>query len=100
VALVANEDSRALLEQVNNSMGRGAVPVVGNVLAQDLPFAAGSDHWAFWKLGMPALLVTDAAAYRYKEHRQKTDLPDKLDFERMARVVSALKKTIADLAGG
>jgi hypothetical protein len=100
VALVGNEGSRALLEQVSTSMHGGPIPVVGNVLAEDLPFAAGSDHWAFWKLGMPALLVTDAAAYRYKEHRQKADLPDKLDFERMARVVSALKKAITELAAG
>ena len=100
VALVGNEDSRAVLEQVGTFMRSGAVPVIGNVLAQELPFGQGSDHWAFWKVGMPALLVTDAAAYRYKEHHQKTDLPDKLDFERMARVVSALKKTITELAGG
>ena len=100
IALVSNEESRALLEQVTKSMRSGSVPVIGNVLSQDLPFASGSDHWAFWKLGMPALLVTDAAEYRYKDHQQKTDLPDRLDFERMARIVAALKRAIADLASG
>jgi hypothetical protein len=81
-------------------MQHGSVPVVGNVLAEEHELAQGSDQWAFWKLGAPALLITDAAAYRYKDYHQKTDLPDKLDYERLARVVSALKKTIAELVDG
>jgi hypothetical protein len=98
VAILGNEASRSLLEQVTTAMQRGSVPVVSNVVAEDHLLAGESDQWAFWKLGFPALLVTDVASYRYASHRQKTDLPDKLDFERMARVVSALKTTVAELA--
>jgi hypothetical protein len=100
VAIVGNEASRALLEQVTTAMQRGSVPIVSNVVAEDHALAGESDHWAFWKLGFPALLMTDVAEYRYKDHRQKTDLPDKLDYERMARVVSALKTTVAELQDG
>jgi len=98
LAILGNEASRPFLEQVTTSMQHGSVPVVSNVVAEDQALATGSDQWAFWKVGFPALLVTDIAEYRYKDHRQKTDLPDKLDYERMARVVSALKATITDLA--
>jgi hypothetical protein len=100
VAIVGNEASRPLLEQVTAAMQRGSVPVVSHVVADDHALAGESDQWAFWKLGFPALLVTDIASSRYPEHRQKTDLPDKLDYERMARVVSALKTTVAGLANG
>lgn len=97
VAIIGNEASRQLLEQVTAGMQRGSVPVVSNVVGDDHALAGESDQWAFWKLGFPALLVTDVAAYRYPSHQQKTDLPDKLDYERMARVVTALKTTVAAL---
>lgn len=100
VAIVGNEASRPLLEQVTTSMQHGSVPVIGTVLGEEHPLAQGSDQWAFWKLGAPALLVTDVAEYRYKEHHQKTDLPDKLDYDRLTRVVSALKRTVAELVEG
>ena len=100
VAFLGNEASRPLLEQVTTAMQRGSMPVVSTVVAEEQPLASESDQWAFWKLGLPALLVTDVAAYRYKDHQQKTDLPDKLDYERMARVVSALKATVAELVDG
>lgn len=100
VAIIGNEASRQLLEQVTTAMQRGSMPVVSNVVAEEQALASDSDQWAFWKLGLPALLVTDVAAYRYKDHQQKTDLPDKLDYERMARVVSALQATVAELVDG
>ncbi|HEX4338354.1 MAG TPA: M28 family peptidase [Polyangiaceae bacterium] len=100
VAIAANDASRPLLEQVTASMQHGSVPVIGGVLAEDHELAQGSDQWAFWKLGAPALLVTDLAQYRYGDYHQKTDLPDNLDFERLARIVSALKKTVAELVDG
>jgi hypothetical protein len=100
LALIGNEASRPLLEQVSASLrdaGSG-VPVIASVLEAEMPLARGSDHWAFWKLGMPALLLTDAGEYRYKDYHQKTDQPANLDFERLARVVTALQKTLTTLA--
>ena len=32
-----------------------------------------SDHWAFWKQGYKALMITDTAFYRYPHYHQKTD---------------------------
>jgi Peptidase family M28 len=100
VALVGNEDSRSLLEQLAYSFQGCAVPVIGSVVPADVPFAAASDHAGFWKLGIPAVMLTDLAAFRYGEHQKKTDLPDKLDFDRMARIVASLKRAVGDLADG
>jgi hypothetical protein len=43
-------------------------------------------------------MVTDTALFRYPHYHRATDTPDKLDYDRMARVVSGLQKVINDLA--
>lgn len=57
-----------------------------------------SDHWAFWRYGYPAVMVTDTALFRYPFYHDRRDTPDKLDFESMARVVSGLRTVVTDLA--
>ena len=57
-----------------------------------------SDHWSFWQTGYPALMVTDTAPFRYSHYHRPTDTPDKLDYDRTARVTSGLLRTIQDLA--
>ena len=56
-----------------------------------------SDHWAFWKMGYPALMVTDTAPFRYPYYHTPEDTPDKIDYDRTARVVAGLEKVVADL---
>ncbi len=59
-----------------------------------------SDHWAFWKAGYPAIMITDTAFFRYNAYHTPFDRHEKLDYGRMARVVSGLVPTVLDLAGG
>ena len=96
VALLGNEDSRALLEQLARLFEGSVVPVISSVQSPEL--ASESDHVGFWKLGIPAVLLTDLARFRYKEHQTPGDLPERLDFDRMARVVGSVKKAIGELA--
>jgi hypothetical protein len=42
-------------------------------------------------------LVTDTAMFRYPHYHEASDTPDKIDFERMARVVRGLERVIAEL---
>jgi Zn-dependent M28 family amino/carboxypeptidase len=58
-----------------------------------------SDQWSFWKEGYPAIMVTDTALYRYDHYHTCEDTPDKVDFERTARVVAGIAWMIAGLAG-
>jgi len=59
-----------------------------------------SDNWAFWQHGYPAVMVTDTAMFRNPHYHTAGDLPETLDFERMARVVSGLEAVMIELAGG
>lgn len=59
---------------------------------------AWSDHWSFWQIGVPAIMVTDTAPFRYPYYHTANDTPDKLDYGRMARVVVGLKHVVQTLA--
>lgn len=50
-----------------------------------------SDHLPFWELGVPALMVTDSADFRNPHYHQPSDLPDTLDYERLALIVEATR---------
>jgi hypothetical protein len=56
-----------------------------------------SDHWSFWQVGAPAIMVTDTAMFRDPDYHKATDTPDKLDYDRMARVVLGLKRVVLKL---
>jgi hypothetical protein len=45
-------------------------------------------------------MVTDTAPFRYPHYHKSTDTVDKIDFERMARVVHGLTYVVEELAGG
>ncbi len=57
-----------------------------------------SDHWSFRRVGYPALMVTDTAYNRYPHYHRPTDTPEKLDYERMARVTLGLAGMLGELA--
>ena len=43
-------------------------------------------------------MVTDTAPYRYPYYHTMQDTPDKVDYERLARVVTGLDGMLRDLA--
>ncbi|MDA8100513.1 MAG: M28 family peptidase [Nitrospiraceae bacterium] len=56
-----------------------------------------SDHWAFNKLGYPAFMVTDTAFYRNANYHSPADLPETLDYLRMAKVIEGLAAAVRSL---
>lgn len=74
-------------------------PSEGAAVPERVPGVGWSDHWAFWQAGYPAFMVTDTAPYRYPYYHTALDLPEHLDFHRIARIVKGLEASIAGLAG-
>jgi hypothetical protein len=100
VAFVANFRSRDLVRRVTTVFRRhAAFPSEGAAAPGWIPGVGWSDHWAFWQAGYPAVMVTDTALYRYAHYHAPTDTPDKIDFDRLARVVDGLEAVVVDLAG-
>jgi len=58
-----------------------------------------SDHWSFYKFGYKAAMITDTAFYRNPHYHRISDLPETLDFDRMAMVVESLRLTVLKLSG-
>jgi len=100
IGFVGNVRSRRLVRQAIGSFRRHTrFPSQGIAVPSFIPGIGWSDHWSFWQEGYPAIMVTDTAFYRYSPYHTPADTPEKLDYERMARVVTGLARTILDLAG-
>ena len=98
VAFVSNLTSRALLHEATVSFRRHAgIPSEGIAAPAWIPGVDWSDHWSFWREGWPALMVTDTAPYRYPHYHSGEDTPDKVDYERLARVVTGLHGMLREL---
>ena len=101
IGFVANPRSRSLLHRVIGSFRRhAAFPSEGAVGLESIAGVSWSDQWAYWKFGWPAVMVTDTAPFRYPHYHTLRDTPDKLDYERLARVVQGLEGVLRDLASG
>lgn len=99
IAFIGNLKSRALVRSCVDAFRRTAdFPSEGAVLPAWTPGADWSDHWSFWKEGYPAVMVTDTAPFRYPYYHKPEDTPEKLDYDRMARVVTGLVQVITELA--
>jgi hypothetical protein len=101
VGFVANLRSRSLMHRVVGTFRRAvAFPSEGVAAPESIPGIGWSDQWAYWQFGWPALMVTDTAPFRYPHYHTLRDTPDKLDYERLARVVKGIEAILRDLASG
>lgn len=100
IAFVSNIEYASWVRQLLTAFRRQAqFPSEGGAVWEWIPGVAWSDHWSFWKEGYPAVMVTDTAPNRYPHYHTATDTPDKIDYARMARVVSGLQRVIMEVAG-
>ena len=100
IGFVGNVKSRHLVRELVGSFRRHAqFPSEGAALPGSMTGVSWSDQWAFWQEGYPAVMVTDTAPFRYPYYHHPADTPDRLDYERMARVVDGLRAVLVDLAG-
>jgi hypothetical protein len=73
-------------------------PSVAGVAPADIPGIMWSDHWSFAEVGIPGIMITDTALFRYRHYHKPTDTPDKLDYEKLARVTLGLTAVIRRLS--
>ena len=55
-----------------------------------IPGVDFSDHRNYWKFGYPAFMITDTAFYRNPHYHEVSDLPDTLDYDRLAVLTKAV----------
>lgn len=99
VAFVGMPGSRTWLHEVIEPYRRNAhVPSIGGIAPSFIPGISWSDHAPFADRGIPALMLTDTAPFRYPHYHRATDTPDKVDVETLARITLALEGTLLELA--
>ena len=67
------------------------------------PWLAGthrSDHWSFWMMDYPGVMVTDTAPYRYDDYHLVSDTAEKLEYDHMSRVTMGLARVIDAVVNG
>jgi Zn-dependent M28 family amino/carboxypeptidase len=57
-----------------------------------------SDHRSYWAEGLPAIMFTDTAFYRNPRYHTGADMPDQLNFPRMAEAVRGVYGVIQKLS--
>jgi hypothetical protein len=99
VAFVGDLGARALVRRcVGTFREHARFPSEGAALPAWIPGVDWSDHESFRREGWPALMVTDTALFRSGDYHETTDTPEKLDYERLARVVLGLERVLDELA--
>jgi hypothetical protein len=100
IGFVSNIGSRELLRNAIRSFRHHAkFPSEGAALPNQLPGVGWSDHWSFWQVGYPAVMITDTAKFRYPYYHTEIDTPEKIDYDRMTLVVSGVEQMLGDITG-
>ena len=99
VGFVSDLGSRALLlRTIGTFRATTHFPSEGLAAPGWIEGIGWSDHWSFWQEGYPAVMVTDTAPFRYLHYHEAEDTPEKLDYERMARVVAGIGRVVVNLS--
>lgn len=100
ISFIGNVDSRKVVRTaIHDFRLKTKFPSEGAALPNFVPGVGSSDHWSFWQMGYPAIMVTDTANYRDPHYHQSDDRPDNLDYNRFVRVTFGLAQVIADFTG-
>ena len=99
IGFVGNVSSRKLVRKaIETFREQTKFPSEGGAIIDAIPGIGWSDHWSFWQEGYPAIMVTDTAPFRYPHYHLPTDTPDKIDYDRLARVIAGIERVIEMLA--
>jgi len=99
IAVVGSLGRPGIVRSVKRAMMAASdLPVYSIDAPRWVPGVDLSDHSTFWRRGDPAVMITDTAFYRNPRYHTAQDTPDTLDYERMAKVVAGLRRSVLALA--
>jgi len=100
IGFVGNSESRDLVRLAVRAFRESTnFPSEGIAAPAEWPGIGWSDQWSFWQESYPAIMITDTALFRYPYYHTPLDTADRLDFDRMARVVQGVQRVVVSLSG-
>jgi len=98
IAIVGRTDQREFTRKIKVGMkGTTDLQVYSINAPAFIPGVDFSDHRNYWPRGFDALMITDTAFYRNKKYHGANDTPDRLDYNRMAKVIVGVFEAIKKL---
>jgi hypothetical protein len=99
LGFVGNSESRDLVRRAIRGFRESTgFPSEGIAAPAEWPGIGWSDQWSFWQEHDPAMMSTDTALFRYPYYHTPLDTANRLDFERMARVVEGIQRVVVSLS--
>ena len=99
LGFVSNLSSRRLLKKAVRYFREGSdFPVESGSVPEFIPGVGWSDHWSFWQIGVPAIMVTDTAPFRNPNYHTPLDTPETIDYKSLVRVTEGLVHMVSRLA--
>lgn len=99
IAFVGNQDSRLLVEKcVGIFRSNCNFPSEGASAPNWVNGVDWSDQYWFWRYGIPAVMITDTAPFRYPHYHTMQDTPEKINYPCFARVLKGLFNVLQSLA--
>jgi Zn-dependent M28 family amino/carboxypeptidase len=91
IAFVGNFSSRGFSNTVKSAFTSiSSFPVESLNGFSIIPGVDFSDHRNYWKFGYPGFMITDTSFYRNPNYHDSGDLPDTLDYDRLAALTKSL----------
>ena len=99
IAFVSDATSREFVREFGGRFRQHAeIASQGATLpARLVPDVLRSDHETYILRGIPGMMVTDTANFRYPDYHRNTDSLARINIEKLARVVNGLLGAISDM---
>jgi len=98
LAVVGGYQCRDLTSKTTELMRTNSgINIEGVIVPSFVPGTAFSPHAAFWDIGAPAVVLSDTGTWRSARFGSPSDTHDRLDYSRMARLVTAVTRTLGAL---
>ncbi|MHA2498591.1 MAG: M28 family peptidase [Candidatus Hodarchaeales archaeon] len=103
ISVIGDDNSKALVDAFFAATKREtidlpcaclAVPLNYHEIKQNMPDLLRSDHAPFWRVNIPAIMITDTATFRNPYYHTGGDTINTLDFPFMKKVCQATLATI------
>jgi hypothetical protein len=99
IAIAGRLTDANLVRRVKESMlSVPGVPVYSISAPEETPGISLSDNQSYWAHDYNAVMITDTSFFRNHNYHQVGDLPETLDYERMAKVVKQVYVAVTELA--
>ncbi len=98
LAVIGNVTSAPVADGIAAWFQRNStMPCIAVNLPSTIAEQGWSDHWSFWQMGYPGVMITDTAMFRNPHYHQPTDTIDTLDFDRLTEAVKGLEGSVREL---